>query len=191
MLCRRSFQQIRLTHSVIICARDVSSRAAGLSVYMQISPLVASLIGAFSSAGILEVLESIPWRSLFGVASSTTAGGGSEAQCATASQLLDAFAELDERFCPERGLCQEVLEVFRECFLDAGTHGVVVTSFIAFTFLTFFAGWWSAQRSWVRAARSGREHPALALGRPSARARAAGVLAPVPVPDLARRSHAR
>ena len=167
---------------------------------MQLSSFAASIVGALTSAGVLEFLEVLPWREFLGVAVGGCSGSASYDQCLTQEELPTALHH--ERFqpqsedavtvsCPPIPECQCGCRCAAcpECLtlppIESGisTAGAATISFaVIFSWIAcFFVGRWSARRG-----RGGG-----GLGRPPTRARPALVSEGAIVPSLARRSGAR
>ena len=178
---------------------------------MQVTGFVASLIGAFTSAGILEILELVPWRPLLGLAAQRCVETSLDSShCLTPQDLQAAFVEHDERSsqeritvscapCPalseldssqwrspkSRAEPQDLLGGSSEQPLSAPA-AVALSLALVFTWVVCFAaGRWSTRRG------RGSAHPAMGLGRPPTRARAITLPEGGAVPDLARRIRAR
>ena len=178
---------------------------------MQLSPFVASVVGALTSAGFLEVFEVVPWRGLFGLAARSCIESQFSGQCITQEELeltlqnerlsaeresttradgpefqCDPRPELQCRTCPPPPVCAECVPLEP---VDTGLSGASV-DFISvgavFTWVSSFAlGRWSTRRE------GGVRHPTMGLGRPPTRARPAALPEGTIVPSLARRSGSR
>ena len=170
---------------------------------MQLHPsFAASVVGAFTSAGLLEIFEVLPWRRFLGLAVRScldTQFG----QCVTQEDLAqtlqhERFApEYDPSSCPECpelkcGSCPPAVECpkfvcpepVEDGFTSAAYAGISLA--IVLTWVACFAvGRWSAKRG------GGGRHPTMGLGRPPTRARAVALPEGGVIPSLARRGGAR